>query len=77
MKNFFLNRKELKEQKNSENVPINPYEEIWSITWTVPDISITPNSFHPSIIYINPPAMPLVIPLVKPQACEFLFLSAQ
>lgn len=66
MKNFFLNRKELKEQKNSEDVPINPYEEIWSITWTtIPDISITPNSFHPSVIYINPPTIPpLVIPMV-------------
>ena len=63
MKNFFLNRKELKEQKNSEDVPINPYEEIWSITWTIPDISITPPSFPPSVIYINPPTIPpLIIP---------------
>ena len=63
MKNFFLNRKELKERKNSENVPINPDEEIWNITWiptgtplfTLPsNITLTPPNivFPPPIIFI-------------------------
>jgi hypothetical protein len=58
MKNFFLNRQELKEKKNSEDVPIIPVKDEIIITWH-PSILI-PSNIGISMPSITPPI--IIIP---------------